>query len=119
VASKKIIGIEGEDLAEVFFKEKGYHILARNYRTPYGEIELAISKGEDLVFVEVKTRINLSFGYGEEGINLKKTEHLISSAECYLAENKPLVKEWRIDVLAILMEGSGINPEFGWFENAV
>jgi len=69
--------------------------------------------------LEVATRTILSYGYGEEEVDLKKTEHLMSSAECYLAEKEPQVKEVRIDGLAILVDGSGINPGFEWFENAV
>jgi putative endonuclease len=113
----KVIGKMGEALAEAFFTGKGFQILSKNYRTPYGEIDLIIRNEGEVIFVEVKTRTNTSYGFGEEGVRIKKMEHMVSSAEFYLAEEESTSKEWRIDVLAILMDYSGKVHEMEWFEN--
>jgi putative endonuclease len=113
----KDIGDKGETLAQTYFTGKGFQILSKNYRTPYGEIDLIIRDDNEVIFVEVKTRTNTSYGFGEEGVSTKKMEHMISSAEFYLAEEEATSKEWRIDVLAILMDHSGKVHEMEWFEN--
>jgi putative endonuclease len=111
------IGNKGESLAESFFIGKGFQILSKNYRTSYGEIDLIIRDMEEVIFVEVKTRTNTSFGFGEEGVSKKKMEHMIASAEYYLAEEESTSMDWRIDVFAILMDHSGKVHEMEWFEN--
>jgi putative endonuclease len=115
--SKNDIGNIGEVFAEAFFTSKGFQILERNYRTPYGEIDLTIKGDDEVIFVEEKTRTNTSFGFGEEGISTMKMEHMISSAEFYLNEVESSSMEWRIDVLAILTDRSGEIHETNWFEN--
>lgn len=117
--SNQEIGKRGEDLAEEFFRSRGFDVLARNYQTPYGELDLVIKKDGELVFVEVKTRTNLAFGYGETGITEKKAEHLIAAIGDYLEKEDVDISEWRIDVLAILLSQNGTGPEFEWFENAI
>jgi putative endonuclease len=55
-----------------------------------------------LVFVEVKTRTNASFGLPEEAVDARKLEHLFRAAEAYLQEREDLAgQDWRIDVIAI------------------
>ena len=52
---KKLLGKKGEALAAKYLKKRGYKLLAKNYRTPFGEADLIFSHGEQTVFVEVKT----------------------------------------------------------------
>ncbi len=97
------IGRWGETTAAEYLSKHGYAILSRNARTRYGEIDL-LARAPDgvLVFVEVKTRTNRSFGYPEEAVDSRKLGHLISSAEAYLQEHPELdAPGWRIDVIAI------------------
>ena len=113
------IGIRGEKLAEEFFQKKGFDLITRNYRTPYGEIDLVIRNQCELIFVEVKTRTNLSYGYPEMSINDRKSEHLVNSAETYLQEHPEMTLPWRIDVLAINYLSNKHDPIIEWFEDAV
>ena len=53
---RQSLGRLGEDLAAQYLAEQGFAILARNVRTPYGEIDLLAQQGDLVVFVEVKTR---------------------------------------------------------------
>jgi Holliday junction resolvase-like predicted endonuclease len=53
------IGRQGEDAACAFLMGEGFEILARNLRTPFGEIDILAREGSDLVFVEVKARATI------------------------------------------------------------
>lgn len=113
------VGKRGESLAEQYFLERGFSFLERNYRTPYGEIDLVFVKDHEIIFIEVKTRTGQEFGYGESSVNSSKLEHLVSSAEHYMACGIVATDTWRIDVLAIELKGDGQDPEYEWFENVV
>ncbi len=51
-------GRRAEDIAAWWLRLKGYRILARRVRTPFGEVDLVIRRGSSLVFVEVKARLD-------------------------------------------------------------
>lgn len=116
---KQRIGKWGEQIAIRFLEEKGLRSIARNVRTAYGELDLIMMDGVDLVFVEVKARTNAAYGLPEEAISARKREHLIQSAETYLQAHADLPDTWRIDVIAIRGKPSQDNPEVEWFQNAV
>lgn len=99
----KNTGDHGEKLAAGFLVNEGYEILETNFRYQKAEIDLIASKGDTLVFVEVKTRKNNAFGYPEEFVDEKKAEMVLSAAEFYIYEN-----DWtgdiRFDVISILLD---------------
>jgi putative endonuclease len=96
------LGRWGENLAAQFLMERGYVILERNVRTAYGEIDLIVQKTNTIVFVEVKTRSSLAFGYPEEAITQGKMARMVNVAEAYLLEHPELEDEdWQIDVIAV------------------
>ena len=78
-------GEEGEDLAAAFLIEKGFTVLERNYRNKKSEIDLIVSKGNWLVFVEVKTRRGSAHGAPIEAVDARKVERLRSIALAYLS----------------------------------
>lgn len=96
----KLIGSRGEDLAAEFLKDKGYRIIARNYKTPIGEIDIIAKDGRTLVFVEVKTRSNNSFGHPFEAVDARKRHKLKNLAMLYLKKQKQDCAV-RFDVLSI------------------
>lgn len=98
------LGRWGETVAAYFMEQRGYRVLACNVRTGRGEIDLVAlhEQAGMLVFVEVKTRSNTSFGLPEEAVDTRKVEHVFRAAEAYLQEHPDLAeKEWRMDVIAI------------------
>jgi putative endonuclease len=111
------IGRRGEDLAEEYFRNLGFDILTRNYHTDYGEIDLVIEKDKIIIFMEVKTRTGLEYGYGETAVDSGKLEHLTEAAEYYMATEKVDTETWQIDVLAVMINLLGVEPEYEWFEN--
>ncbi len=112
----KEIGAWGERAAADYLKAHGYEIVARNVRTPCGEIDIIARQDEITIFVEVKTRSSNNLGLPEESITPRKREHLRAAAEYYSAENE--IDHWQVDVLAV--EGKpGKKPVITHFENAI
>jgi putative endonuclease len=110
------IGKWGEDAVAAYLAEHGYEILARNTRTPYGEIDIVAKQADITIFVEVKTRTSNKMGLPEESVNLQKQAHLLACAEYYASENA--IDHWQIDVIAV--EGKvGLEPKITHFENAI
>ncbi len=100
-ADRKKIGEKGEDRAARFLARQGYRILDRNYRVPYGEIDLiALDRGE-LVFVEVKTRTSDVYGSPELAVNPRKQARMIRAALGYIKYKRLHQMPCRFDVIAI------------------
>lgn len=114
-------------MAAEFLLAKGYQILERNFRSPYGEIDLIASQIDDnhvaggsvLVFVEVKTRSTNAYSFPEESVTAAKQAHLIKSAQAYLQQHPDQAGDWRIDVIAVRTARAAGPPEIKHFENAV
>ncbi len=103
---KRKLGMWGEGIAARYLQDKGYNILDKNYYTRNGELDIICEKNDKLVFVEVKTRKNTSFGSPEEAITRKKINHLRQAALIYLNSVERPYKEIRFDVITILVEGN-------------
>jgi putative endonuclease len=108
----------GESLAADFLTQKGYTVLARNVRTPHGEIDLVAQCGAVTVFVEVKTRTSRAYGLPEEAVTRRKQAHLLAASQHYLQTHPDLDGDWRVDVIAIERR-AGQPPMITHFENAV
>ena len=111
------IGKWGEDIATDYLVQKGCEIVARNIRTPYGEIDIIAKQGDITIFVEVKTRTSNKMGLPEESITPRKREHMLAAADHYAAENE--IDHWQIDVVAIEGKPGSEDPKITYFENAI
>lgn len=80
---KKLLGKRGEKLVEKYLKDLGFQILARNYRTPFGEADLIAADGEETVFVEVKARTTEKYGTPREAVTSTKRQRYYKIAEFY------------------------------------
>ena len=110
------IGKWGEDTVTLYLAGRGYEIITRNARTPYGEIDIVAKQDDITVFVEVKSRTSLKMGLPEESVNSRKQARMLACAEHYAAENA--IDHWQIDVIAV--EGKvGLEPKITHFENAI
>ncbi len=107
---RRSIGNEGEDIAGSYLQRLGYVIAARQVRTPFGEIDLVACDGDEVVFVEVKTRRSLASGFPEESVTPKKLAHLAASAEHVLREKRWEGRPFRLDVVSVLLV-PGRSPE--------
>jgi len=117
--SGKKLGSWGESIAAEYLVKRGYKIVDRNVRTSYGEIDLVARQEDVMVFVEVKTRSNMRFGFPENAITPRKREHLIEASQTYLQDCPKPIGDWRIDVIAIQSLDSEAHPLIEHFENAV
>lgn len=91
----------GEEAACQFLQRKGLKIVARNVRTPLGEIDCIAQRGRDLYFVEVKTRTTSFMGRAVEQIPWHKQKRLIRLAQYYIRCNEALRFYPHIAVVAI------------------
>ena len=116
--NRKKLGNWGEKLAAQHLEEKGYEVLERNWRIARGEIDLIIRGGQELVFVEVKTRRGTKMGSPEEGITPRKADKLLMLAQQYLAQQE-LEVDWRIDLVAVELDRTGKLLRCEHIKNAV
>lgn len=96
-------GAEGEKLAIDYLLERNYLILERNWRCKHLEIDIIATHQNLLVFVEVKTRKTLAFGYPEESINKIKMKRLKLAAALYHFHH-PRFKRIQFNVISILLK---------------
>ncbi|MCF7846449.1 MAG: YraN family protein [Candidatus Peribacteraceae bacterium] len=97
----KNFGNDGEILARKFLESRGLEILATNFHTREGEVDLICRDGEQIVFVEVKARRTDKFGTAVESITEAKIEKIAAAGQKFLAENSLEQAEWRIDLVLI------------------
>lgn len=98
---KKSLGRQGEDFAASYLESRGLAILERNFRTRAGEIDLIASSGEEVIFVEVKTRRTVGADEALESIDRRKIAQLQKMAEIYLSENGMMERAARFDVMVL------------------
>jgi putative endonuclease len=108
-------GKEGENMATAYLRQKGFELVARNYRHKRAEIDLIVKRDDWLVFVEVKTRTSSAFGEPEDFVDEVKINNLYQAAEEYIFST-----DWnghvRFDVISIKL---GPEPEIVHFEDAI
>ncbi len=69
---KKLLGKTGEKLVAEYLKTQGFAIVKRNYKTPFGEADIVAKDGDEVVFIEVKTRTSDRFGLPREAVGKEK-----------------------------------------------
>ncbi|MBO9640931.1 MAG: YraN family protein [Siphonobacter aquaeclarae] len=116
MAEHLITGEKGEDMAAFFLQKSGYDVVGRNYRSGKAEIDLIIRKNDWLIFVEVKTRSGVAFGYPESFVSPAKAALLKRAAEEYI-----FAVDWkgpiRFDIVSIIL--SRESAEIRHFEDAI
>ena len=104
---KKELGAKGEEIAVRYLKSRGYRIIERNYRIRLGEIDIIAEQGDDLVFIEVKTRSGTLFGSPFESVTKQKQKQLSKVALEYISKQGFHDRPARFDVVGIeLQKGS-------------
>lgn len=97
-------GQDGEEMAARYLTQKGYRILARNFRYKRAEVDLITQLNNLLVFVEVKTRSTLTHGYPEEFVTPRKIALLQEAAEAYIHQLN-WQHDIRFDIIAVTVTG--------------
>lgn len=95
---KKRLGARGERHAARYLKRQGYKILERNYKNPFGEVDIIARKGDVLAFIEVKTRTTDAYGSPSEAVNEARRRRYILAAN-HFALGKEIDLVIRFDVI--------------------
>ncbi len=105
---QKALGRRGEQIAVEHFQRLGYEVVARNHRTRFGELDLVVSDGASLVFVEVKTR-RAGTASPWENLHDGKQRRVRKMAAAWLAETpgRPYAEELRFDGVAVVLTSAG------------
>ena len=99
--ARQSLGRHGEDLACRELQRRGYDILARRFRTRFGEIDIVARDGATLVFVEVKTRRTAAFGGPTAAVNAAKQRRLVNMARSFLIGLGGPAPPCRFDVIGV------------------
>lgn len=111
---RQLIGTEAERNAEHWLESQGLQLIQRNMRCRLGEIDLIMTDGESLIFIEVRHRSSATFGGAAASVDWRKQRKLLRAARFFLASHP----DWsnypcRFDVVAF----EGNNPPL-WYRNA-
>lgn len=109
----------GELAARRHLESIGFAILGVNVRCGRHEIDIVSEDDGTLVFVEVRARRSRMFGAAEESITPVKRRQMLSAAQCYLTANDCWNRNWRIDVVAVQLDGHGGIVRLNMIRNAV
>jgi putative endonuclease len=102
----QLFGAEMENLAALFLEQRGYRILARQFRTRTGELDLIAEEQGVLVFCEVKARRGLGQGLPGEAIDRRKQARMLRTAQCFLlAHPKWRAHPSRFDAVLLQRQG--------------
>ena len=119
MGKSNLSGAWGEALAARYLQKKRYALVATNYRSRFGEIDLIVSNRKYLVFVEVKLRKSARFANACEYVDRRKQDRIRTTASFYLAEY-PTELQPRFDVIEIYApQGTDTQkPEIHHMEDA-
>jgi len=118
LSDRKLLGRWGEKRGEKFLKKKGLRTLARNFSCKTGELDLVMADADGtVVFVEVRTKADESFGPPEESITRPKRARLLRAARYFLASHNIQDRPFRFDVVTIVLGQAG-REQIRHYENA-
>ncbi len=115
MSSRVAQGTAAEELACRYLEARGLILVTRNFRCRAGELDLIMRDGDQLVFVEVRSRRDSRFGTPAESVTRTKQQRLLRAAAVYLQRQR-LDLPCRFDVLAILHAES--EPQMEWIRDA-
>ena len=104
---KQSIGKLGEDIACLYLEKNNYKIIKRNFRCKQGELDIiAFNLKKELIFIEVKTRNNINYGFACEAVNKYKKRHIYNCAKYYLFLNNFNNINIRFDIIEIYFKNN-------------
>lgn len=98
------LGKAGEEVALKYLKRKKFKIIKKGFRLYKGEIDVIAYDRKTLVFIEVKTRRNRSFGLPEESVTTAKQRQIKKIAQGFMAFNNLENVECRFDVISLILK---------------
>ena len=129
MARHNITGSIGESVAEDFLRQKGFEIVSKNYRKPYGEIDIVSrEKSGKYRFIEVKT-VSWETGRGEpeavshethrpeENVHPAKVRRLMNVIQAYALSHR--IEDWQFDVIAVYLDQKTKQAKVRHLENVI
>ena len=113
---RKQLGCRAEEAVAAYLKNDGYDIVARNYLTKVGEVDIIARKGECLCFVEVRSRSNTAMGSPALTVDARKQRQVVRAAMYFLAEKAITNMVARFDVAAVTF--GSLGPEIEYIPSA-
>lgn len=102
---RQLLGARGERLAARHLRRRGWRIVARNFRCGAGEVDLVALDGATVVFVEVKTRAQESFGSPLEAVGPAKQRQIRRVAQEFVRLHRLHDRAIRFDVIGVIARG--------------
>ena len=111
-------GSLAEEQACQYLRARGLAPLAANYRCRYGELDLVMRDGAQLVVVEVRSRRTARYGAPEASLTRRKRRCLMLAAQCFIRDNPRFNGMMlRFDVVGVVT--GGVHDRFRWIRNAL
>jgi putative endonuclease len=109
--SRRERGDEAEEAAAQLLERQGYRIRHRNFRCPWGELDIVAEKGEVVCFVEVRMRTTAAWGDPAHTVSFAKQRRVVKAALHYLLRAGLRERMIRFDVISVVGEGKGATLE--------
>lgn len=106
------LGRIGENIIADYITKLGYKVVERNFACNQGEIDIIAKDKEELVFIEVKTRTDISYGEASEAVTNTKKRHLINSIKYYIYKQKLEKQPIRIDVAEVYINKGKVKVNY-------
>ena len=106
------LGRIGENIIADYITKLGYKVVERNFECNQGEINIVAKDKEELVFIEVKTRTDISYGEASEAVTDTKKRHLINSIKYYIYKQKLENQPIRIDVAEVYINKGKVKVNY-------
>ncbi len=116
ITPRRTFGNQGEDAVTKWIIERGFTILARNYQTRMGEVDIIATKGEVVAFIEVKTRKSALFPISNT-ITITKQRRIAKAAISFVLQHKIRERVLRFDVATLTTSSPG-EYDITYIENA-
>lgn len=129
MSRQKQLGLWAEQQAAHLMEEQGFQLLAQNYHSRYGELDLVMQRGLELVFVEVKARARTRYAPAIESISYTKQRKILQTALCFIQQSPQFIHyDYRFDVICFdfnqyfaktIQHDFSLYPyDLQWIENA-
>ncbi|MBD3272750.1 YraN family protein [Candidatus Dependentiae bacterium] len=115
IMKNKQLGNSGEKAIQKFLEKNKFKIIASNYKSKWGEIDIIAQKKDLISFIEVKTRKTAYFPISQV-VNYTKQQKIIKTAKMYIQRHNIYNKICRFDVATVLLSGNSFDIEY--IENA-
>ena len=110
MAEKNETGKQGEYFARQYIEEKGYKVLATNWRFHRFELDIIASNNEELIIIEVKTRSENYLLAPETAVDKRKIRRIVAASDAY-ARKYNIKLPVRFDLLCLIKKGSSFEIE--------